>query len=308
MLRDSVPRLRALRLLLLAAGLLLLAGCRAEPRASGPLPPGALPSPASADEFDAGRALAHIRALAVGIGPRPAGSAAEARAAAYLTAELAKLGLRVERQPVPLPEGGASANLVALPAGGDPRDSRHLLVGAHYDTVPGCPGANDNGSGVGAVLEIARALHARPARLPVVLVAFGAEEARPAPRAKLFALGSRRYVESLSAGRRENLIAMINLDMLAGEELVSARRINTRREAHQQLLRLARGMGIPLGEVYVPFPSDNLPFLEAKIPAAWLFTGIDGTLHSPRDVFAGLRAEQLDLAGRLTLAALRAYQ
>ena len=34
--------------------------------------------------------------------------------------------------------------------------SKRLVVGAHYDTVPGCPGANDNGSGVAAMLELAR--------------------------------------------------------------------------------------------------------------------------------------------------------
>ena len=55
-----------------------------------------------------------------------------------------------------------------------------LVVGGHYDTVPGCPGANDNGTGVAATLEIARLLRdAAPART-VRLVAFVNEEPPPA--------------------------------------------------------------------------------------------------------------------------------
>ncbi|GAB4367357.1 MAG: M28 family peptidase [Elainellaceae cyanobacterium] len=55
-------------------------------------------------------------------------------------------------------------------------NSEPILIGAHYDAVPGCPGADDNGTGVAALLELASALAAEPARYPIRLVAFDLEE------------------------------------------------------------------------------------------------------------------------------------
>lgn len=51
-----------------------------------------------------------------------------------------------------------------------------ILIGAHYDTVPGSPGADDNGTGIAVLLELARILTQQPANLPVQLVAFDLEE------------------------------------------------------------------------------------------------------------------------------------
>ena len=110
--------------------------------------------------------MAHVRELSVRIGPRPDGSPAEARAAAYIQKIFADAGYRVRFEPFALPGGGESANVIAFlpdPAF-DPQRDRHLLVGAHYDTVLGSPGANDNASGTAVLLEVARAL--APARLP----------------------------------------------------------------------------------------------------------------------------------------------
>lgn len=80
-----------------------------------------------------------------------------------------------------------------------------IVVGAHYDTVPGCPGADDNGTGVAALLEIARAIKASPARYPVRLVAFDLEEYGLA--------GSRAYAKHLY-DQRESLRLMLSLEML----------------------------------------------------------------------------------------------
>ncbi|MBF2037248.1 MAG: M28 family peptidase [Leptolyngbyaceae cyanobacterium T60_A2020_046] len=62
-----------------------------------------------------------------------------------------------------------------------PADPRHatlppILVGAHYDSIPGTPGADDNASGVAALLAIAHHFAQHPARLPVWCVAFDMEE------------------------------------------------------------------------------------------------------------------------------------
>jgi hypothetical protein len=64
-----------------------------------------------------------------------------------------------------------------------------VVIGAHYDTVPNSPGADDNGSGVAALLELARVLKPLPVTIPVILAAFDHEEAGM--------FGSRAFVEDL---------------------------------------------------------------------------------------------------------------
>lgn len=75
-------------------------------------------------------------------------------------------GYRVQRQ-------GPHANIIALP---DPKPKRAILVGAHYDTVPESPGADDNGSAVAAMLGCAAACALWRPVLPVTFVAFNREE------------------------------------------------------------------------------------------------------------------------------------
>ena len=80
-----------------------------------------------------------------------------------------------------------------------------ILIGAHYDAVPGSPGADDNASGVAVLLELARLLTEKPARLPVRLIAFDMEE---------FGLqGSRHYAAELRQ-QRQPLRLMLSLEML----------------------------------------------------------------------------------------------
>jgi Zn-dependent M28 family amino/carboxypeptidase len=69
---------------------------------------------------------------------------------------------------------GPNRNVVALPA--RRRETSLVLVCAHYDSVPGCPGADDNASGVAVMLECALALAPRWPSLAVGFVAFNAEE------------------------------------------------------------------------------------------------------------------------------------
>lgn len=251
--------------------------------------------------------MAHIRELSVGIGPRPTGTPAEAKAAGYLVRQLSSWGYRVDLQPVPLPDGGASANVVALPPGLDPAADRYLLVGAHYDTVPASPGANDNASGVAVLLEVARILAARPASLPVAFVVFGGEEGRPGPK-HLSLAGSLHYTEVLPEMERRHLVAMLNLDMIGhGDAVLSTLRINMKRGMHQRLLRLAGDLGVPAREHFTPQVSDSVPFASHGIETGWLWTGVETAYHSPKDTVEKITPESLDWSGRLALAVLRSY-
>lgn len=90
-------------------------------------------------------------------------AAALAEAARFIEAEASSAGLTVERQTF-MTDGISTANLIVTIAGGGAA-REIVVVGAHYDTAGPTPGADDNASGVAAVLELARlAARRRPAR------------------------------------------------------------------------------------------------------------------------------------------------
>lgn len=80
-----------------------------------------------------------------------------------------------------------------------------ILIGAHYDAVPGTPGADDNATGVAALLEFARKFAQQPLKYPVRLVAFDMEE--------YGLLGSAAYAADLKQ-KLTPLRLMISLEML----------------------------------------------------------------------------------------------
>lgn len=93
-------------------------------------------------------------------------------------------------------------NLPAQPGRGQ---QPPILIGAHYDAVPGTPGADDNASGVAALLELARSLATQPGRYPVRLLAFDLEE---------YGLsGSTAYAEGLWQDNQP-IRLMLSLEML----------------------------------------------------------------------------------------------
>ena len=96
------------------------------------------------------------------------------RAATYIEGEWSKMGYAVERLEYDV-SGTRCANLAAE-CPGRARAREIVLLGAHYDTVVGSPGANDNASGVAALLEISRLFQTSQPRLSVRFVAFVNEE------------------------------------------------------------------------------------------------------------------------------------
>ena len=106
----------------------------------------------SADQTEqAERLQGHVTMLGQGIGERNLRHHAALGAAAdYIEAQFRAAGLPVERQGY-LAEQRRVENLVAEIPGSE-YPEQILLVGAHYDSVSGSPGANDNGSGVAALL------------------------------------------------------------------------------------------------------------------------------------------------------------
>ena len=101
--------------------------------------------------------------------------------------------------------GKTHQNLILNLPGGNEGKQTLILIGAHYDAVLGSPAADDNATGVAALLELARAFAAQPARYPVRLVAFDLEE--------YGLVGSSEYAAQLRQ-QQLPLRLMISLEML----------------------------------------------------------------------------------------------
>jgi Zn-dependent M28 family amino/carboxypeptidase len=127
------------------------------------------------DESLIHRLRGHVERLAGEIGERNIYiPEALQRAAVYIENEWRELGYTVDRIEYEVSKVRC-ANL-AIERTGGARRAEILLIGAHYDSVIGCPGANDNGSGVAALLEISRLFRAIEPALTVRFVAFVNEE------------------------------------------------------------------------------------------------------------------------------------
>lgn len=137
---------------------------------SGPLPP--------LSEEEAGvrdRLEGHVRALAGRIGERNVFQPAHLAAAAhYLEEQLAGYGHAVTRED--FRTGELVVRNLVLEVRGSTKPEEFVVVGAHYDSVMGSPGANDNATGTAALLEIARALVRRQPARTVRCVFFVNEE------------------------------------------------------------------------------------------------------------------------------------
>ena len=137
----------------------------------------------------------HVRVLATDIGSRSIQEPRSLRRAQdYIQNRYAEYGLEVRVQDYEA-LGNPTANLVAFHPDTD-LDSPLLLLGAHYDTVMGTPGADDNASAVAVMLETARILASTTRISPpgVLFVAFSTEEP---PSFYTRFMGSRVFVRSL---------------------------------------------------------------------------------------------------------------
>jgi Peptidase family M28 len=244
------------------------------------------------------RAKQTVRAIAV-LGPRVAGSANELRAARVVRARFARLGLTPVVQRVRLPRGGASRNLVFRSGGGPLR----AIVVAHLDGVSAGPAANDNGSGVGALVEVARELGTTPG---VLYAALGAEE--QVMTGSSLHLGSARLLRSLTPAERRSVRLALSLDMVGYGPELNVRGIEVRgpNRSARAALRAARRIGIRA--TYLPDRglSDHEELTHGGVPAAWIEWRWDPCWHSACDRVGRLDTAKLSAVIRLTARAVRA--
>jgi hypothetical protein len=134
------------------------------------------------------------------------------KVARYIEATLASFGYAVGRQEF-LARSKMVRNIdVTVEPAGQRADPEVIVVGAHYDSVSGSPGANDNASGAAAVIELARLLRDLDAvgakRIRFVL--FVNEEP---PYFRTEAMGSLHYARAI-VGRSERVVAMYSLETI----------------------------------------------------------------------------------------------
>jgi hypothetical protein len=198
-------------------------------------------------------------------------------------------------------------------------DAPVVLVGAHYDAQGHrdesvFPGADDNASGVAALLEIARLCTKLKKGPDMVFVAFGAEERG--------LLGAKAYVDAPSIAL-SRITLMINLDMVGrpmldgspmrffisranetiGYVIGNREKGNTNEILQRAAAREERPIiGIPeIVLTRLGFGSDSVPF-SPHVPTIFLSTGDHADYHQPTDTAEKLDFDQLTRAVQLTLA------
>jgi len=262
------------------------------------------PTPLTPPTFDAVKAMADVRTIEA-FGVRAAGSEAERQAVDYIAGRLSRLGYSPVVEDVPLPNGRISHNVSAGSIGTSPYT---IVLGAHLDSKPPSPGANDNATGCAALLEIARILVKQPVTPQVEFIFFGAEETIDEnPDHHHF--GSRARVANLTEAERARIAGVISVDMIGYGPDFAVRTMQRRPRSMADLL-LATSKATGAGLRFLADPgktgwSDHEPYELAGIPAAWIEWRDDPVFHTAEDTSGHIEPEKVRVAGQLVLDVLR---
>lgn len=266
---------------------------------------------------DGARMMARVRRQVEG-GPRVVGTPSHAATREWIAAELVRLGGRVERQAFTDTSLGRPLPLVNVIGRFGPEGARRIVLCGHYDSRPWCdedpdtayrhvpvPGANDGGSSVAVLLEIAELLHARAPRAGVDLVFFDGEDLGTRERPDLFCLGSKGYAARLApSGDPARPVAAFLFDMVGGRDLqVHAERNSSERAANLVALvaDAARATGATAfhDDVKWTIIDDHIPLMDAGLPAVDILDFDYPAWHTHRDTPAQMSAASLAQTARV---------
>jgi len=266
------------------------------------------PEPAPVDAppttFSAGRAMADVEVIAKA--PHPVGSPANAAVRDHLVRRMTSLGLApqvqrtdVVRQRGDIVLGGVVENVVGVLPGRD-RNAPAVALMAHYDSVPGSPGAADDAAGTAAALEIVRALKAqgRPARDVIVLLTDGEESGL---------LGAQAFFDQHPLAARIGFV--INMEARGGAG--RAQMFQTGAENGGTIELLREGSVSPAASSLTVFMYERMPNdTDFSVPRArglsglnYAFIGSQFDYHSPTSTAANLDKGSLQHLGQEALAA-----
>ncbi len=196
---------------------------------------------------------------------------------------------------------GVGSNIIATKKA-EKDTKKTLIVSAHYDSTENSYGANDNGSGVAIVLELARITESTNLPYNITFVLFSGEEK--------FMLGSRWYVNALSEEERQNTIGLINIDSVAEKSDLGylimlygdnkAVNIEYTPENYDKLTELYRNNISNLFiddrfELTMAINSDHYPFARVYIPAISIVQDWQEGLNanSDNDIIQNIDANRL---------------
>lgn len=180
-----------------------------------------------------------------------------------------------------------------------------VIVSSHYDSVVGAPGANDNASGTGLVLELARAFQNVETDKEIRFIAFGAEE--------MGLIGSKHYVKNLSQVERDRILGVFNADMVAtnydkAKNLYAMTDDGSPNLVTDAALQAGQQLNNPLVLQGQFGSSDHVPFSNVGIPSAlFIWMGVDSwdpliyhiekVYHTPQDnVLENISPERMKMA------------
>ncbi len=193
-----------------------------------------------------------------------------------------------------LHETRSTANVVATKRG-TTRPNEIIVIGGHFDSVPGSPGANDNASGVATILEAARILAGVPTARTIQFVPFSGEE--------LGLYGSAAFASE----RKQGVVTMINLDMVGwGERLMLGNSPGRDEAMVNAAMQVAQRLGIQVNR-FRASGSDHVSFERQGIPTVFFHRGVDPGYHRPTDVPANIDPRHLEEAARLLVALVQEF-
>jgi aminopeptidase YwaD len=256
-----------------------------------------------------GIAMRTVRYLANEIGPRPGHTEAYFEAADWVQEQLEDYGWEVTRQRFPTPagvswgipvDGGPSINVIATRGDVKPGEP-WLAVGAHLDTVPQAPGAEDNASGIGSLLAIAAATEGVRTRLPLVLIAFGSEEPR-GEGDEHHHYGSRAYVADLTDQQRETLRGMVAMDRVGVGDVLPISSVEEPSPLRAELAAAAERAEVATLLESDQRSSDHWSFVSEGLRGVRLGGTSYGGYHSAEDTPDVVNMAQLERTIRTVLA------
>ncbi len=143
-----------------------------------------------------------------------------------------------------------------------------VILGGHYDSVVGSPGANDNASGTAVVLAIARKAAKTPLARQAWFMAFDGEEDG--------LHGSKAFVSSAKPEFLQGLKGMLNFDMVGVNDRLLV-------GGTESLTKLAKSTNPKIDTFGSRGGSDHAPFASANVPVLFFYRGEDPNYHSPGD-------------------------
>ena len=191
-------------------------------------------------------------------------------------------------------DAAESQNVVADLRNGANDPQRQVILGAHYDTVEDTQGASDNGSGVSALMTVARHIAERDYPFDIRIILFGAEE---------FGLfGSEHYVNNMSQEEIDSTIIMLNFDALgSGNTLHAIGDLDLASKA----IEIGRELGAPIAlEGTREASSDHAPFAEVGIPVLFLSSNDITRINAPEDTIEYINPDLLGYAAEIAIAML----